>query len=241
MTAAAQPTIQKAKVTPNLPANYDEELAAEALAMQKRIGAPSGDLIRVNKDKTFSLPSGETAPVLSVVIACFVSMNQYYEGKYDPKNIQPPVCMAIGQEIALMKPFETAPKVQNTDCHTCWANQWGTDGKGKACKNQRLLAVLAPGAQADGPLMILKVSPTGTRFWDNYVTQAIALAGALIKIVTEVSFDQNSDYASLRFKIQKPNENWHDAFPRRVTALERLLTEPDFAPAEVATKPGGKK
>ena len=242
---AVKPTIAKAKVvTPNLPANYDEELAAEALAMQKRIGAPSGDLIRVNKDKTFSLPNGESAPVLAVVVVGFVSMNQYYGGeKYDPKNIKPPVCMALGQEIALMKPFDKVPKKQNEDCHTCWANQWGTDGKGKACKNQRVLAVLAPGAQADGPVMLLKISPTGTRFWDSYVTQAVATGGALIKVVTEVTFDTAADFPSLRFKLLKPNPDWHDAFPRRAPALERLLAEPDFAPAEVAKNPNesGKK
>jgi len=238
---ATPPVIQKARSTPNLPVNYDEELAAEALAMAKRIGAPSGDMIRINKDKTFSLPNGDSSPILQVVVAGFVTMNQFYEGKYDSNNIKPPVCMALGQEIETMKPFKQSPKAQNDDCHTCWANQWGTDGKGKACKNQRLLAVLAPDLQAEGPLMLLKVSPTGTRFWDNYVAQVVKTQGALIKVVTEVICDAGADYASLRFRMLRPNEFWHDAFARRNLALERLLTEPEFAPAEVAPKPGTKK
>lgn len=233
----SQTAIQKAKITPNLPANYDEELAAEALKIRERIGAPSGDAIRVNKDKTFSLPTGESNERLAVVVVNFVTMNQYYQGKYDPKNIQPPVCMAAGTDLATMKPFAKVAEPQNKDCHTCWANQWGTDGKGKACKNQRVLAVLAPNYQVDGPLMLLKISPTGTRFWDSYVTQVINMAGALIKVVTEITFDPNVDYASLRFKIAGPNDGWKDAFARRGPALERLLVEPDFAPAVVAEKP----
>lgn len=233
--------VAKAKITPNLPTNYDEELAAEALAMAKRVGAPSGDLIRVNKDKTFSLPSGATAPSLSVIVAGFVTVNQYYPGKYDAKNIQPPVCMAIGQDIDALQPFDKVPKKQNTDCKSCWANQWKSDGNGKACKNQRMLAVLAPDMQADGPLMLLKVSPTGTRYWDAYVIKAVALAGALIKVRTRVTCDQDPkiEYASLRFEIEGPNEGWHDAFARRAGALDRLLAEPDFAPAVVAEKPKG--
>lgn len=229
--------VAKAKITPNLPANYDEELAAEQLAMRARIGAPSGDVIRVNKDKTFTLPSGDTAPTLGVVVVSFATMNQYYKGKFDPKNVQPPVCMAIGTDLATMKPFDKVPEAQNKDCHTCWANQWGSDGKGKACKNQRVLALLAPQMQADGPLMVLKVSPTATRFWDSYVTQVMNQVGALIKVVTEISFDQGADYPSLRFRMAGLNEAWHDAFPRRSPALERLLAEPDFAPAAAATPP----
>ena len=230
--------VQKAKVTPNVPAAYDEELAAEAAAIAKRIGAPSGDTIGINKDKTFRMPNSESAPVLEVVVAGFVDMNQLYEGKYDANNVRPPICMALGTDIDLMQPFDKVPKKQNSDCKSCWANQWKTDGgNGKACKNQRMLALLSPKAQGDGPLMLLKVSPTGVRFWDSYVTQAQALAGHLIKVITEISFDPKLDYASLRFRVLGLNDTWQDAFPRRISALERLLTEPDFAPAVIAAKP----
>lgn len=237
MTQAAQP-IQKAKA--NLPVSYNEELAAEALAMKARIGAPSGDLIRVNKDKTFSLPSGDTAPVLAGVVVSFVTMNQYYEGKYDAKNPVPPVCVAIGQEIKSLKPFGASPKIQNADCLTCWANQWKSDphGNGKACKNQRLLAILAPNLQEDGPLMLLKISPTGTRFWDAYVNTVLTLTdGPPIKVITEIFFDEREEYASLRFKVQGLNDNIGPAFARRGQALDRLMREPDFAPPDVKPQP----
>ncbi len=236
------PTIAKAKVTANLPANFEEQAAAEALAVMKRIGSPGGDFIRINKDKTFQLPSGDTSPIVTAVVVDFTSLNQFYEGKYDPNNIRPPVCVAIGQVLADMKPFAASPNVQNKDCPTCWANQWGTDGKGKACKNQRTLALLAPDMQAAGPLMLLKVSPTGTRFWDAYVQNVRTTTGSLpMKVITEISFDEKSDYASLRFKIVGINEDMGLAFGRRAGALERLLAEPDFAPKEVAEKPAAAK
>lgn len=227
MSAATQ--VQKAKL--NAVVNYEEELAAEAAKMKAMIGAPSGDLIRIGKDKkSFVMPDGATAEALDVIVASFVSMNQYYEGKYDSKNIQPPKCMALGQEIKLMKPFDDVPDKQNDDCETCAQNQWGSDGKGKACKNQRMLALLSPKAQTDGPLMLIKVSPTGTKFWDNYVIQVQQKVGALIKVVTRISLDPNSEWASLRFSIAGLNENWQEAFPKRATALERLLMKPDFGP-----------
>lgn len=234
----APPDIALAKVTPNLPANYNEQLAAEALAMAKRIGSPGGDFIRTNKDKTFLLPDGQTTPHLDAIVVDFVSLNQYYPGKYDPKDIKPPVCMAIGQIINEMKPFAQSPDKQNDVCHTCWANQWGTDGKGKACKNQRLLALLAPDMQLDGPLMLLKVAPTGTRFWDAHVAAVRTLTDKPpMAVVTHIVFDQNVDYASLRFSIAGPNASLGEAFGRRAGALERLLAEPEFAPADVAGKP----
>lgn len=232
------PNIQKAKITPNLPVNYEEQMAAEALAIMQRIGSLGGDFIRTQKDKTFLLPDGTITDHLDVVVVDFVSLNQYYPGKYDPKNIQPPVCAAVGQVIHEMKPFPSAPEKQNADCHTCWANQWGTDGKGKACKNQRMLGLLAPAMQEDGPLMLLKVAPTGTRFWDAHVAAIRALTGKTpVTVVTHISFDPSVDYASLRFKIAGVNDGWQAAYARRATVLERLLAEPDFAPAEVADKP----
>ena len=229
--------LEKARVTQNVPVAYEEALAAEALEMKKRVGAVGGDYIGVNRDKTFRLPGGEASPAVAGFIVGFVAINQFYKGKYDPKNLAGPVCAAAGQNIADLRPFEKAPEKQNADCHTCWANQWGSDGKGKACKNQRQLALIAPDAQADGPIMLLKVSPTGTTFWDAYALEVTAAAGALIKVVTMVTFDPKEDYPSLRFKLQGPNENWQTAFGRRAAAMERLLAEPDFVPVVVADKP----
>lgn len=214
--------------------SYDEELAAEAAKMRERIGAPSGDVIRVNRDKTFSLPNGDKNDELSLVIVAFNTLHQYYPGKYDPKNIQPPVCVALGSEIKLMKPIESSPNKQAESCAVCPQNQWGSDGKGKACKNARQMIVVPPSVQADGPLLLLRTSPTAVRYFDSYVADVTAKFGGLIKVVTRVYFSAE-DFPSLRFEVSGPNDAWQDAFPRRVKAAERLAIEPELSP-KVAVK-----
>lgn len=226
--------IQKAKVVFAPPANAAELIAAEAALMAARLAAPTGDVIRINKDKTFALPDGSTNDTIDAVIVDFVSMNQFYPGKFDPKDFKPPVCMALGVERKEMRPFESSPQKQSEFCVSCPMGQWGSDGKGKACKDQRLLALVAPAAQDDGALMVLKVSPTGTRYWDQYASGLAAKSDLPFKKVTRIEFDQKSDYASLRFSVVGPNDGWATAFGRRTEARKRLLTEPELGTFESA-------
>ena len=105
-----------------------------------------------------------------------------------------------------------------------------------------MLAILPVDAQEDGPLMLLKVSPTGTRYWDQHVsTLANMISSTPIKVQTEISFDPNLDYPSLRFSTVGPNESWATAFARHAEARKRLLTEPELAPIAVAEPPAKKK
>jgi hypothetical protein len=235
--------IQKAKIQPNLPAAVAESLSADALTMAKRIGAPSGDLVRIQRDKSFELPTGETTKELAVVVVGFVAVNKFYPGEYDAKDIKPPVCMAIGTVISEMKPFPQSPEVQDRlkgapgGCHSCWANQWKSDNKkkGKACKNQRMLAFLAPEHQEEGPLLLINVSPTGIRYWDTYVNTVLTLTKyPPLSVVTRIFCDANSDWPSLRFEVQGPNPNIEAAAGRMTDAMARLTIEPDFAPAAPA-------
>jgi hypothetical protein len=235
-------SIEKAKLPATVPASHLEELASEARDIAKRIGAPSGDIIRVNKDKTFMFPNGESAKTVTGIVVGFVTINQYYEGDYDSKNIRPPVCVAIGRELAEMKPYDESPAKQNDACHSCWANQWGSYKRGKACKNQRLIAIVGADQenQREGPIMLVKGSPTATRHWDSYAARTIALAEGLVKVVTEIFFAEAEEFASLRFRAIGPNEHWDTAFLRRDEAMTRLLMKPEFSPIEVATKPAAK-
>lgn len=222
--------IKKARVE-NLPVNYEEELAKDKAVIKERIGALGGTYVRINRDKTFGLPGDQTTPTLTGVIVEFAALNQYYKGRFDPKNLQGPVCVASGQIIHKLVPFERSPEKQAESCDACPMNQWGSEGRGKACKNQRQLALVAPDAQGDGPIMLLKISPTGVKFFDNFVAESMNVTGALIKQVTEISFDPKVDYPSLRFKIAGINDNWQEAFGRRAMARELLLAEPEFATA----------
>jgi hypothetical protein len=66
-----------------------EQLAAEAQAMINKAGSLAGDAIRV-KNKKFVLPDGREAETIAAVIVDFINVNEFYEGRYDPKVIKPP-------------------------------------------------------------------------------------------------------------------------------------------------------
>lgn len=216
-------------------------MKAELAGLADRTAPASGDKIQV-KGKVFTLPDGSKVDTLDVVIVDFMSVNNFYEGVYDPKNITPPTCFAIGQVPTSLVPSVNAPVRQSDACSACPMNAFGSAGDGKACKNQRRLAVLPPEADEDTPLWVLDVSPTGLKSFDGYVRSAASKFGVLpIGLITTISFDDTVDYPSLRFGDPRPNENMSQHWPRRGEALERLVQEPDVTGYAAPAKPGARK
>jgi hypothetical protein len=236
-----------AKPKTNLPANIDEELAAEVAALSSRLSAPSGDRISCTLNKTFKLPDGqESSEPLRVIIVDFVSYNTYYTERYDPNNIVPPACFALGLEPTGLIPSGNSPDCQSENCAACWANQWGSNGKGKACDNNKLLAVLPAIDEltADTPMWIIKVSKTAVKGFDGYVAGvARAFQKPVRAVSTLIDFDQNSDYAKLVFGSPEPitKEQFMMAHSRREEAMQRLMTEPDVSAFAAAPKPATAK
>ena len=159
----------------NLPVNYEEQLAKEAAEIAKRISAPTGDRIRFNANRAFITPDGMEGETLEVVIVNFVSSNLFYDGLFDRDNPQPPGCFAIGPEPSLLVPSPNSPNKQAETCSSCPNNQFGSaqNGKGKACKNTRLLALMPASAldnpKEEAPIWILSVPPTSLKAFDSYV------------------------------------------------------------------------
>lgn len=226
--------------------NIQEALKAQAAAMGSRTSPATGNSIRVTQDKMFALPDGtKQAGPIDLVIVDFVSRNEFYEGAYDPNNIAPPVCFAIGDDPRGLVPSPNAPAPQSDSCATCAMNMFGSAGNGKACKNTRVLAVLPPDADADTPLWQLKLSPTALKTFDSYVNNLARGGMVPLQMVTAVSFDPNSTWASLRFGDPQPNPNLADHFARQAEAKEMLAVEPNLtprpAPAKQAARPQIKR
>lgn len=214
-----------------------EQMARELAGLGERTAPAGGDKIQL-KGKKFKLPDGSESDILNVVIVDFMAVNNFYEGTYDPNNISPPACFAIGQNVAQMVPSDNSPVKQSDACASCPMNQFGSAGNGKACKNQRRLAVLPPDADADTPLWVLDVSPTGLKSFDGYVRSAASKFGMLpVGLITEITFDDGVDYASLRFGNPQPNENMEVHWSRRDEALTRLTQEPDVSAYGTAAPP----
>lgn len=236
-----QVAVPKAKI--NLPANLAADMANEIEQFKNRIAAPTGNRIGTD-EKIFTLPNGDTGETLNVIIVDFVAYNAYYDKPWNPNQIVPPNCFSLGLEPAGMVPSENSPEMQAESCAACWANQWKSSptGAGKACSNTRLLAVIEPDGDAETPIMLLKVTATALKNFDAYVTGvARAFQRPPRGVVTEISFDPNLKYSSLRFG--NPQACSPDqlalAYARREDAMARLMVEPDVS-AFVAAAPAAK-
>lgn len=189
----------------NLPATVAEELAA----LQARIAAPAGNRIKVLNSGKFHIPGiGEVEAPLNVVIVDFAARNDLYEGTFNKSNPSPPVCAAWGfKNNDDLVPDEASTKPQADDCRSCPMNQFGSAGKGKACKNTRLVAVLPPDAKDDDPILTISVSPTGIKKFDSFVQQ-IALKLQNVPRAFEVEMFTipagNSDARTAAFGNPKP-------------------------------------
>lgn len=219
----------------NLPVNYEEQLAKEASEIAKRIAAPTGDRIRFNANRTFITPDGMEGEALEVVIVDFVSTNLLYDGPFDRDNPQPPSCFAIGAEPSLLVPSPNSPNKQAETCSVCPNNQFGSaqNGKGKACKNTRLLALMPASAIDDpkeAPIWILSVPPTSLKAFDSYAhTLAAKHKTVPIGVVTQITLDPANTFASPRFIVVRPLQGKELGIfmSRREEASQRLTAEPD--------------
>jgi hypothetical protein len=246
---ARAPAVIKQPKT-NLPATIEEEMAAEIAALQSRLAAPSGDMISC-AGKVFALPDGQkSSDPLRVIIVDFITMNAYYDRKYDPQNPTPPACFALGLEPTKMVQSVNSPDNQNPegDCSSCWAGQWGSDGKGKACGNARLLAVLPAieDLSDDTPMWLIKVSATALKGFDGYVASVARAFNRPVRgVSTLIDFNPNTDYPQLIFGSPEPISKEHllIAHGRRGEAMKRLMTEPDVSgwePVVAKAAPKGK-
>lgn len=236
----------------NLPINFQEQLAKEASEIAKRIATPSGDRIRYKGNQYFCTPDDVEDKVLEVVIIDFVTSNVFYEGVYDPKNIQSPACFAIGLEPSTLVPSANSPLKQADSCAACPNNQFGSAmvGKGKACKNTRLVAVMPASAldtpDEDAPIWIMSIPPTSLRAFDVYAMSLAAKHRTVpIGVITEITLDQSTQYASPRFNVVRPlsGDEIGLFIERRQEAKTRLLAEPDvsgFTPAKPAGRAGAR-
>lgn len=236
-TTAKTTAIAKAKI--NLPVDVNAAMQAEMEQIQKRISAPSGDRIMVTQGKTFKLPNGSELDELEAVVVDFCAANFYYTEAYDRGNVIPPACFALGLEPAMLEASSNSPDKQCASCAACWANQFGSSGKGKACQNTRLLALLTPDADAETPLYLLKVSPTAIKNFDAHVNSvANSFKMPVRAVVTQITFSQESEYATLRFKTLRPADEdlLIMAHGRLEEARKRLLTEPDVSALKAANE-----
>lgn len=227
-----------------LPVSVQAEIDREIAALADKIGSAGGDMLRVS-GKRFTFPDGhqEDGPFGFVVIN-WISANQFWEGVYDDKNPTPPDCFALGVNPKELIPSQNSTDIQSDEtCNDCPNNVFGSgQGNAKACKNTRLLGLVAGDSESDEDAILkLSASPTSLRNFDAYV-QTLATKNLLpIQVITEIDFDANQSYPRLMFKAVGPNPNVEMHWGRRLEAEQMLLVEPDpTAFSEQSSKSSGK-
>lgn len=166
------------------------------------------------KGSQFTLPNGSSsAGPLNCIIVDYVNMNSYYPDAYDPNNIKPPSCYAIGRNITELAPHATVEDKQADACMTCKWNEFGSAGRGKACKNKVVLAVLPEGFDAESELFTLQVSPTGLKVWASYVRMLSEQGVDPVQVITSINFKEGVTYPTLTFRHIGGNERVQEVAP----------------------------
>lgn len=193
----------------HLPAdiNLAEQIKRDLAASAEQVEAATVEKIRMS-GRGFKLPDDSTGEKLMCVILDFVSANTHYAGEYDANDPAPPDCYAVGRVPGALAPATDVEEPYAEKCAGCPKNEFGSAkvGKGKACKNTRKLAVMQIGADEDSTIWELNVPPGSIRYFDTYISTTLRGRHQLpaSAVVTEIYMDSSKDYASPRFKMDRP-------------------------------------
>lgn len=104
-----------------------------------------GGVLRVGDDQ---MPGNR----ICVLVMDSILENTYYGRRFDPENVLPPVCYAIGRDAREMAPHPAMKEhaffeAQSGDCASCPMSEWGSSdtGRGRAYQNKRRLILLPAG------------------------------------------------------------------------------------------------
>jgi len=217
--------------------SVQDELRKELETLKERVDPPSGFKIST-KGKMFTLPDGSSSDgPMTCVILDWVTANVWFEGLYNPKDVKPPACFAIGRVVNELAPVAAAPKKQSTLCKGCPKNDWGSDpggGKGKAGKNQRRWLIVPVDADENTMPWVIDVSPTGLKHFDKYVSTLSDNGKHPIEVITDIEMAPEEPFPSLRFKPTSVNDNVELMWALKQHGQEILMQEPQFEKDEVA-------
>lgn len=178
---------------------WDEELAKQAqIAAAVEESTATGQFFSLKGGVLSFNDNPMPGNEMAAIILDGILENVFYEGAYDPDNVQAPTCFAFGRDEKTMEPHKIVVEAGNSmagaagNCAGCEMNEWGSadKGRGKACRNTRRLGLLAAGTFDDrgkfkafdaeqlesGPLGFMKLPVTSVKGYAAFVKQ---VAGAL--------------------------------------------------------------
>jgi hypothetical protein len=215
----------------------DAAAAAKAAMEQERAG---GEWVNARNGQLYYQDNMIAGGKLDVVIVDSIYENVFYGEKYDPDNKQPPQCYAFGRDEKEMVPHPDAAKPQATKCSECQWNEFETsdNGKGKACKNTRRLALVAANPRetlASNPMAFFKPPVTSVKNWSKYVRELGVNKAPTFATVTTIGIVPD---AKTQFKITftateiLPAMQYKDPIMRRIQEAKETIEFPYPQPDE---------
>lgn len=227
--------------------SMEGQMANDAAKIQSLITVSGGPRISLNRNGNFVAPDGlELGASIRGVVVDFIFKNQFYTSAYDPNNPAPPVCVAMATLDGFpdMAPDSSSPEPQNEDCATCWANQWESRGRGKACKNTYELAfILDENLDDESPkLYQVSVPPTGMGSFSAFLKLcARVLNSGPVKSIVSINAVPKGSYTTMSFGDPDNNPNFEAHAEHREEARAMLLTPPDFSNYKPTKKPSASR
>ena len=189
---------------------------------------------------------------MDAVIVDAVLENAYFAERFDADKPASPVCFAFGrgEEGEEMHPHEKSTNPQHPTCKGCPQNEFKSadNGKGKACKNIRRLALLpAKPLEADAlqkaEVAYLKVPVTSVKGWATYVRTLDALRRKPpVGVVTQVAcvpHVKDQFHVQFEHQLDLNNELLSAVMPRYDVIREGIMF-PYQAHTAAEEKPTGK-
>lgn len=170
-------------------------------------------LIKLNGTRFVLVKDGQETPVKSMELRVVVLRakqgfeKRYYAGAYDPTSTEAkaPDCYSMNGQT----PEPGCAKPQNSSCAGCAQNAFGTGkdangnpGKGKACSDRKLLAVLYPNPDTKKlEIYGLSLPPASLKKFGAYVDTLTKNNVPLPAATTVIGFDDKTSFPVLTFEF----------------------------------------
>lgn len=180
---------------------FDGDLSDSVIDEMDGLGSISFDNVRMPAagSVAFELPGEDDDSPISTteivgVIVDHHPVNAYWGAEYGGSQAAAPDCSSLDGKRGNLG-----------ECASCPHNQYGSKGRGKACKNMHRLYLLTNGSPAP---VIMSVPPTGIKALRDYFGKRLLLHGMLPhQVITKITAkkDMNNDgiaFSRLAFTFQ---------------------------------------
>lgn len=108
---------------------------------------------------------------------------------------------------------------QHTDCTSCPMNKFGSNGKGKACRNGARVAMVAADLKSD--IVYFDIAPTTIKSFSETINKLSSTGTHPLQAIVEVDIDTKVSYAKASFSVI----GLHEQDLARVYAMKREAAE----------------